>query len=131
MSEEVIKDMVEKLVSRVYGLDLEVLESLSDIKLYSACSMARHNLYWAFRGFGWDYVREAYIPCVVALIIHETWYAKLHDKPVTDEQKEKFIKWFTDVIPPTEYDKIAKETLSGLEESIRIAQYGIIKKKYG
>jgi hypothetical protein len=131
MSEEVIKDMVEKLVSRVYELDPEVIRSLSYIELYSACEMARLNLYWAFRGFGWDYVREAYIPCAIAVIIRETLYTKVLNMTITDEKKKDYVKWFTDVIPPTEHEKIAKEVLRKLEESIKIAQYGIIKKKYG
>jgi hypothetical protein len=131
MSEEVIKDMVEKLVSRVYELDLDVLRSLVDIKLYSACDISKEDMWMALYFKDWKYVKDAYVKCAVAMIIYEVYSAKLHEKPVTDDQKEKFIRWFVTVIPPIEYEGIAKETLSKLEESIVIAQYGIIKKKYG
>jgi hypothetical protein len=129
MSEKVIKDMVEKLVSRVYELDLDVLKSLTDIRLYSACDISKEDMWMALYFKDWKYVQSAYIRCVVAIIIYEVYSAKLHEKPVTDDQKEKFVKWFVSVIPPTEYEGIAKETLDRLEESIRIAEYGIIKKK--
>jgi hypothetical protein len=130
MSEEVIKDMIEKLVSRVYELDLEVIESLVDIELYSSCSGARWHLFWGIRNLNWDEVKKAYVPCAVAMIIHEVWDAKFHEKPITDFDKVKFMQYFTLVLSPAEYDKVAKDVLEGLERSISIARLGIIKKKY-
>jgi hypothetical protein len=129
MSEKAIRDMVNKIVSRVYELDLEVIRSLADIRLYSACDISKEDMWIALYFKDWKYVQDAYVRCAVAMIIYEVYSAKLHEKPVTDDQKEKFIKWFVSVIPPTEYEKIANETLTRLEESIKIAEYGVIEEK--
>jgi hypothetical protein len=129
MSEKAISDMVNKIVSRVYELDIKVLRSLTDIRLYSACDISKEDMWMALYFKDWKYVQDAYIRCVVAMIIYEVYSAKLHEKPVTDDQKEKFIKWFVSVIPPIEYEKIANETLTRLEESIKIAEYGVIEEK--
>jgi hypothetical protein len=118
MSEEVIKDMVEKLVSRVYELDLDVLRSLVIVNAHITHTINAVDLNFALRVKDWEFVKRACVKTALANIIHDIRCTRFAEKSITDEDKNRMVKMFTDILSPHEYEKYANEIIEDVERSI-------------
>jgi hypothetical protein len=120
MCEKVIRDMVDAVVNKLYSLDYKILKEVDDVCKFSKHFVNSVNLGLALKLRDWEYVKEAYVETAISLIIHDIRCAKSDGKPITDEDKNKMVKMFTDVLSIHEYEKFAKYIIEDVERLMAI-----------
>jgi len=121
MSEKVIRDIIDKIVDKLYNIDYFVLMTIDIVNAHITHIINAVDLNFALREKDWKYVKKAYVKTELANIIHEIRYTRFAGKSITDEDKNRMVKMFTDILSPYEYEEYANEIIESVERSIAIA----------
>jgi hypothetical protein len=128
MYEKVIRDIIDKIVDKLYNIDYFVLMTIDIVNAHITHTINAIDINFALRVKDWEFVKKAYVKTVLANIIHDIRCTRFAEKSITDEDKNRMVKMFTDILSPHEYEKYANEIIEDVERLIANASETKSKK---